>query len=168
MVVYILFIYIFRCHVKYAAHPCISGRDGLASDSAPHKLRPWKLPSAQRQSIHLEEGMSCGDGEVRQKTAPSEKLSQKHFKIGYHKMHFFSSNHDKNRLVQLTVQCLHFVLSAAISVIISIQMKPNERKSPTPATLLFRNQVETLLCLNVNIYCTKNCILYLHFHNHPA
>ncbi len=99
-------------------------------------------------------------------------MSQKHFKIGIKSVIIKCTsnlksclNHDKNRLVQLTVQCLHFVLSAAISVIINIQMKPNERKSPTPATLLFRNQVEMLVCLNphscgcVNIYCITNCIL---------
>lgn len=56
---------VLRCHTKHAARPCGVGRDGMASNPSSYKLCHRKLPSAQRQSIHLEERMSRCHGEVR-------------------------------------------------------------------------------------------------------
>lgn len=56
----------FRCHSGHASRPIGSGgRDGLAPSPAPIWPCPWRLPPATREQIHLEEGVSGCNGEVR-------------------------------------------------------------------------------------------------------
>lgn len=61
-----------RCHPGHASHPSSSGRhDGLAPGAASVWLRPHRFPSAARQQVHLEEGVSGRDGEVTRKRKDS-------------------------------------------------------------------------------------------------
>lgn len=50
------------------------------------------------------------------------------------------------KVICLTL-CLSYVFAQVISMTTSTPMKPSERKLPTPAMQLFRNQVE---CLNTS------------------
>lgn len=55
----------FRCHSGHASRPIGSGGgDGLAPSPASIWLGPRGLPSAAREQIHLEEGVSGCYGEV--------------------------------------------------------------------------------------------------------
>lgn len=59
-----------RCNISDAAHPHgPGGCGGVASNSPSYQQHAGQLSPETRQSLHMEERMSGGDGEVREMRA---------------------------------------------------------------------------------------------------
>lgn len=124
----------FRRHSGHAGCPAGSGGyDGVATSSAPLWHCPRGLPSAAREQIHLEEGVSGCYGEVRRRGRSGDEVW-----INWN----VTVKEEFNWLCNYIVcVCVYMCVYTATSVIISTPMRRRERRLPPPATVLSINQV---------------------------
>lgn len=140
-----------RCHPQHASCSSAHRGDGVEANPAAHRHRPRNLPAAPRQPLHVEEGVPGGDGEVRKRS------SRSHHHHHHHRLYFLqdvraaasiSLCNEQPQLCSVDIVLVWrnvinvaLLLFLATSTTTSTQTRPRGRRSPTPATLSSRNQV---------------------------